>query len=495
MSLTEFLELPNELLVMILELVSEDDMYFIGSTCTRIYEVYKEKFKEKIQTKISACFMSVPRVIWTCDVMSKTRCKKMTCQCFEMSPAWYKYTAKHGNVDVFKWLDGQGCKKDTYTSAIIALRNGHVDASWHLLSKNIIIVSDQWLEIGKSGSYELFVKYKGFLNDRMLIPLVRGIISNGHVKLMRLLIAEKIIEVDSNLIHVLLSKSKNKMVEIFDDIWESISSYIEREGINIVMYIAAPAVVDWLVRRNPLFASFIQLDFSSDENLVKRSKFSYDTFKAYIETDAFLKTYFSGNLLSYFFKLKWTDLLDICLEKKPGLMSIIEKFMYDCYYTELTLEFVKWCLGRISGKPKFLHVNKDRMARIIIRNNHDDIFNWLLSENLFNRENYLKKHRDNGGGLCYRSNCEFSPHLRLFVKYGVEIDWDVLVKEILNVNGKKSTFKDILAITNEVVILIKLLIENEGDKYLLELQKRLPKLYDNASQIILIYFPLYRIYF
>lgn len=184
------LDLPTELIQLVINYVHDDDLFFFVSTCSLITDIFYS-MNRKLKTSASACFLSLSRTIWMGrnlrgEGYGKGYGRKGRTKGYSFHPFLFREASSRGKVEVLEWLISKHCPFDSSALAA-AFLNKHLEASLYLT--RFITPDDKcWAALGKNGDMNFFKQFEEWfkiyfsLNCSIINPLIRGVADSDHVE-------------------------------------------------------------------------------------------------------------------------------------------------------------------------------------------------------------------------------------------------------------------------------------------------------------------------
>lgn len=298
---TTLLSLSDDILLILLERVDRKDVFFLMSTCRRLYDLF---VNVDIETPISSWFTSTARAEQICDWLRDF-----------VHIILYNSAAVIGDISVLEVLERRQITFDS-NCVSIALEHGHVDASTYLYHKRgTKLAYYEWNRIGKSGDFELYEIFKDLEHDNVSYSdLLGGLIDESHVSVVIKLIELEHIQVNAWLYRLCLER---ECMDIFDYLCPGILDYVRSD----------PDIFDtWTTRRiSPIMTERIIIeipDLIPKVPVLNRKipvdSFTHLTYRMFFKTISRLSRDTPSRFISYFVKHNWTDLLDRLIELNPS---------------------------------------------------------------------------------------------------------------------------------------------------------------------------------
>lgn len=440
---TTLLCLSNDVLVVLLRSVDQKDVFFLMTTCRRLYDLAEEI---ELETPMSSWFTSVARAEQICDW-------------YEKIPAivLYNSAAVIGDISVLEVLERRRIAFNS-NCVSIALEHGHVDASTYLYHKRgIKLAYYEWNCIGRSGNFELYETFKELeLDGASYSELLGGLIDKSHVSVVIKLIEQEHIQVNAWLYHLCLER---ECMDIFDYLCPGILDYVRSD----------PDIFDtWTTRRigriSPIMTERIIIEIPDLipkvpvlNQKIPVDSFTHLTYRMFFKTISRLSRDTPSRFISYFVKHNWTDLLDrlielntssknmddiVCARGESDVLPTVEslKWYLKLYERVRGVEIVKAQKVAREAREKRLKEAEDRSLEMIVNemmlvrliklalmHDDDDLFVCLLSEKFLDIATYLKYHNI---VEMVPDGISFKPGLDKLLRYKISFDWSHVINEL-----------------------------------------------------------------
>lgn len=477
-------KLSDDVLLVLLKLTPSDDIFFLATVNKRIYQLWFTYCKTPIQ--LSSFFVNIKRARWAFENLRDIK-NQYGCP---LKDKLGNAVAKKGNVSVMQSFLSKGFYYQS-RALEIALENGHVDVSVILYKIGTGIGPPSWYHIGKSGSYELFRKFRGmdvdsFLENRS--EFIRGLMEMKRNESIIRLINEECLSKDDSILQNQCLYSRN--VEMFDYLSQEIVAEI-RKGFPSSMFNFGHRTRSCYLDINRISDVMYERIITSIPSLLSEmhirdgdpERYTHDTYVMFFETNPDIKNVKIRDYIRHFLRNGWADLMNYLLKlhNRSAIVDVSIKEFSMCNLNP-NLELTKWYCQIVAELPEeqkntFLTNLLDQISK----SPENDVFEWMLNEGYINR-----KISHQLQGRCYNGTI-FTEQFKKYLNYQIPIDWDYVVHES---RLSEDSFGSVLASVCGLVRLFKFLIDHNSRKCIQNIKERVsPSLYEKAVQTMLVIDP------